>query len=95
MKICKAFAQVGDSWAKAGRTLGESWTSARADEFALFDTRVLGGLIISGFKVRNGSSPPASLGMAGDGWGWLWMVGGGRGSWGWLICNQNYLCEVH
>ena len=35
------------------------------------------------FKVHNGSSLPAALGMAGDGWGWLGMAGGGRGWRGW------------
>ena len=48
-----------------------------------------------GSKVHNGSSLPAALGMAGDGWGWLGMAGGGRGWRGWLICNRNYLWEIH
>jgi hypothetical protein len=30
---------------------------------------LLRGFIITGFKVHNGSSLPAALGMAGDGWG--------------------------
>ena len=34
-----------------------------------------------GSKVHNGSSLPAALGMAGDGWGWLGEGGdGGDGS---------------
>ena len=31
----------------------------------------LRGIINPGSKVHNGSSLPAALGMAGDGWGWL------------------------
>ena len=38
-------------------------------------------IINPGSKVHNGSSLPAALGMAGDGWGWLGMAGDG---WGWL-----------
>ena len=40
---------------------------------------ILWGFIITGFKVHNGSSLPAALGMAGDGWGWLGMAGDGWG----------------
>jgi hypothetical protein len=34
-----------------------------------FFRRQCWGFIITGFKVHNGSSLPAALGMAGDGWG--------------------------